>query len=128
MTFGDKVTTKLLRCSSRNGSRRTESLESVCIIWSRLVEIQLVNPMIVLLVKCPDGELIRSLPCFASSSGSFGRCDTWSTTVNESCAVSLVVDPLEVNYERLGVMFGVGQHLCSKQRNNMIADDFRRFI
>jgi hypothetical protein len=48
--------------------------------------------------------------------------------MNKRCAVAFLVEPLQVNNERSGVMLRICHNLGSKQGNDMIRDDLARFI
>lgn len=84
---------------------RSVSLEPVCILRRRLVEIQSVNPGFTGRPRSFDGRLSRG------------------TGVNESRTFALRIDSLEVDYEFGRIVLGVGEHLSAVECNDMIRDD-----
>lgn len=48
--------------------------------------------------------------------------------MNEGSAVPLVIDSLEVNYKFAGVLFGISDDFCTEQGDDMVRDNFPRFI
>lgn len=61
-----------------------------------------------------------SIPGFTGRAGTFGGCQTGTTCVNKSGAVSFLVDSLEVN-DKLGrVMFCKREHFGAKEGHDVI--------
>lgn len=48
--------------------------------------------------------------------------------MNEGCAVAVFVDAFKIDYELAGVVLGVGEDLGTKEGDDVLANDFARFL
>jgi hypothetical protein len=48
--------------------------------------------------------------------------------VYECCAIPVLVNPLKVNNEFAGIVFGVREDFGSEESNDVVRDDFARFV
>ena len=67
-------------------------------------------------------------PRLASGSRALGRCQSRWTGVDEGRAIPVLVNTFEVNYKLAGVVLGERHNLGTKESDNMVGDDFARFI
>jgi hypothetical protein len=70
----------------------------------------------------------ETIPGFTSSAGTFGRCQSGTTCVNKSSAISFLVDSFKIDNKLGGVVFGEREHFGAKERNDVIGYHRGRFI
>lgn len=104
VAFADEVASQLLTSSRRHAPRAPIRLEPIRIPIRRPIQEQLINPRL------------------ARRAGALGARPARGASMYERRALSVLIDVLEVDDERVRVVFRVGEHFCAVERDDVVCD------
>lgn len=104
VALADKVATKLLAGGRRHASGASVSLEPVRLLGRRGVEELFVDPVLACGTWALGGGLARG------------------ASVDEGCALAVLIDMLEIDDQGVGIVLCVGEDFCGVEGDDVIRD------